>query len=287
MRQIETVKDIDVLLEWIGDNTQKPNLRFYRHVFLRLYAEGRFEAVHVDVLVRLISQNRLWSDQFNKEVDTTQEVLRDRFARRIRWMNDSVIGRKGSPYSESLAIVYDRSSSRYQMVTDPQQVQGFRSRKRARRMPSVDINILSDDLHQALPKLQAESELEIGIRSSIDGYIHVFHRDADGHVDKLFPELGSELSFKVSKGKELFFPEAINNLCKLKCWSIGVLNNGYVAKQYVLVVVSARNIEMSVQDAIEELFDVTGRPINIERMAIEDLTAREKLSAVAEYWLEG
>lgn len=287
MARIETVEDIEKLLRWINDNTQKPNLGFYRHVFLKLHAGGAFEAVHVDSLVKMVSRNKLWSDQFNAVEDVEAGILRDRFSRRIRWMNDTVLAKEDSPYRDSLAIVYDRASSRYQMVTDPERVKAFRNRNRERRAPEVDIGILAEGLYQAMPSLQVGSELEFGIRSSIEGYVHVFHRDVHGHVDQLFPEPGSELSLKVCKGKDIFFPDAVGDLCKLKCWRIGALDGGEGSgKQRLLVMVTARNAEITVEDAIAEFGNVNPRPINVEHLNAGDLTARQKLSAVAEYWLQ-
>ncbi|VGO15040.1 hypothetical protein PDESU_03620 [Pontiella desulfatans] len=283
--QIRTLDDIEALLVWIEEEAQKPNLRFYRFVLQRLFDGGEFSAIHVDTLIKLISKNKLWSDQLNQETNTAPEVLRDRFSRRIRWLNKLVWNADDSPYATTLAIVYDRASSKYQMVSDSERVQIARVGRPPRRQTEVSVDFHTDDLLQGMPCLSADSELEFSIRSSISGYIHIFHRDGDGCIDKLFPEHGSELFLRIDRGKDLYFPDAISDLCKLKCWKIGAPDVETPVQQQLLVVVTARNVDVAVEDIIEEFGGVRARPINIQHMQVDDLTERQKLSTLAEYQL--
>lgn len=285
MLQIQTLDDIEQLLKWMGEVTQKPNLRFYRFVFHRLLDGGEFGAVHVDTLIKLISKNQLWNELLNDETSRTPEILRDRFARRMRWLNKTVLVRDDSPYADTLAIIYDRSSSRYQMVTDFEQVQTIRANTQPRCQSEIVVEIQADDLRQGLPCLRVGGELEFSVRSPITGYIHIFHRDGEGHIDKLFPEHKSELSLRVTLGKELFFPDAISDLCKLKCWTIGAVNMEDLVRQQVLVFVTGRNVDMSESDVAEELGELRARPIIIQRIGLGDLSERQKLSTIVEYQL--
>jgi hypothetical protein len=171
------------------------------------------------------------------------------------------------------------------MVTEPELVQVARAGRPPRRQAAVEVDFHADDLLQGMPCLSIGDELEFSIRSSITGYIHIFHRDGDGRIDKLFPEYGSEFSFEVSRGKVLFFPDAINDLRKLKCWALGEVDGKCPVRQQILVIVTARNLDLSVEDAVEEFGEVRGRPINIVHLMPDDLTARQKLSTIAEYQL--
>jgi hypothetical protein len=171
------------------------------------------------------------------------------------------------------------------MVSDPERVQVARAGRPPRRQADVSVDFHTDDLLQGMPCLSVYSELEFSIRSSISGYIHIFHRDGDGCIDKLFPEHGSELFLRIDRGKDLYFPDAISDLCKLKCWKIGAPDVETPVQQQVLVVVTARNVDVAVEDIIEEFGGVRARPINIQHMQLGDLTERQKLSTLAEYQL--
>lgn len=282
--KIETTNDLNALLEWIDSITQNTNLDFYRVVFDTLFGDGKMPAVQIDVLVRLISNNRLWKIDPNEDVGVSAEDLRDRFARRIRWVNRDVLGRDDSPCRDTLFIVYDRGSSRYQIVTDRKQVQALRNRRSGRRVPGVAVEILSEELRQGEPSLEAGGELEFSVRSSITGFVHAFHADGNNEIDKLFPEPCSVESLKVAKGKELFFPDAISDLCTLKRWRIDPVGSTTV-KQKLLVLVTEKNVAIGVSDVWEH-FGIKTRGISREKTTLDDLTSRQKLSSIAEYWLK-
>ena len=283
--EIKSSDDIECILDWVKTNTRLSNPGFYRYIFQRLYSDGSFDAVNADLLIRNVSKHNLWSDEANAESNVPMPILRDRFASRIRWINE-VLGRNFSPYKDSLAIIYLRSTSRYQMITDPKKVKAFRCTKTVRKKPAVEVVIHSDDVFQGDPKLLANGELKFNVCSSITGFVHVFHADADGTIDKLFPEYNSNQCLKISRGRDLEFPLAVRDLCVIKRWVIGPMEKTEV-EQRLLVLVTAVNVDISEKDVFGYfgLQSPNEKAIFKEENKLSDLLPSQVLHSVIPYRL--
>ena len=297
-RRIKKDKDIEALIySLLPKNVQKHIDRtsfegFGGHaretILTLLWDNGHCTPQHRDRIYECIADRGQWaaskkSEDKNVHSDllTEPSVHVQRTVQRIR---EDI---SKSEWRKFVAIDYeDRKSKTFHLLTSAKDVVLFwneydkRKKQRGKEKP-LEIVIKADECMDGIPVLSEDDLINISLRSPRGGYLHVFHIDANRHVDKLFPDENTTLELKVSCHIEYDLPEQLST--EETAWIVGETEGMTSGRQELVAIVIPTNRPLENADLKDFGIDVRTRTAYVRKPALANIKRGSIAIGRAEY----